>query len=288
MRVRAARVEELPVVAEVLARWQPPGGPVTQLHPGDLGWFQRFGPERTAAAVRVWGAAEDPDAVGLFDEPDYLRLALAPDRLADEELASRVVADLPALLPDGPDGTVYVDGPAGTAVDDRLRAAGWQPDQPWVALARQLADPVEDAGVELEVVTGQTAAERVAVQRSSFDGSTFTVERWHAMAAGAPYENGRCLIARDAGGDAVAAVTVWSAGPGRPGIIEPLGVRRDRRGAGHGRAITVAAIGALRELGSSAAVVHTPSFNTGAMATYASAGMVAAEPFAALRSADRR
>jgi GNAT superfamily N-acetyltransferase len=280
---RAAKVEELPVVAEVLARWQPPAGPVIQLHPGDLGWFQRFGPERSAAAVRVWGEPDEPAAVGLFDEPDYLRLALAPDRLDDEDLAGRIVDDLPAVLPAG---TTYVDGAEGSAVYARLSAGGWQPDQPWVALSRDLSDPVEDPGVAIEVVTGRTAAERVDVQRSSFDGSTFTTERWHAMAAAAPYRDARCLIARDAGGDAVAAVTVWSAGPGRPGLIEPMGVRRDRRGAGHGRAITVAAIGALRELGSSVAVVQTPSSNTGAIATYSSAGMVASEPFAALRSAD--
>jgi len=281
MRVRAATVEELPVIAGVLAHWQPPGGPVTQLHPGDLGWFQRFGPEPTAAAVRVWGDPDGPAAIGLFDEPDYLRLALAPDRLNDDGLAARIAADVPALLPPG---RTYVDCAEQTALHARLRADGWQPDQPWVPLTRELAGPVEDPGVEVELVTEQTASERVAVQRSSFDGSTFTVERWHAMAAGAPYRDARCLIARDASGEAVAAVTVWSAGPGRPGIIEPLGVRRDRRGAGHGRAITVAAVAALRELGSSAAVVHTPSFNTGAVATYTAAGMTPAPPYAVLRS----
>ena len=281
MELRAATVEELPVIGEVLARWQPPGGPVTQLHPGDLGWFQRFGAEQAAGAVRVWGEADDPAAVGLFDEPDYLRLALAPDRFDEAELARQIVGDVPGLLPAG---RVYVDCAEGTAVHERLRAGGWQPDQPWVPLIRDLAEPAEDPKIEVELVTERTAAERVAVQRSSFDGSTFTLERWQAMAAGAPYRDARCLIARDASGEAVAAVTVWSAGAGRPGIIEPLGVRRDRRGAGHGRAITVAAIGALRELGSSAAVVHTPSFNTGAVATYSTAGMTPLEPYAVLRS----
>jgi hypothetical protein len=34
-------------------------------------------------------------------------------------------------------------------------------------------------------------------QRASFDRSTFTDERWHAMAAGLPYADARCLVAYD-------------------------------------------------------------------------------------------
>lgn len=37
----------------VLREWQDDGAS-WQLHPGDLGWFWRFGAEATAAAVRTW------------------------------------------------------------------------------------------------------------------------------------------------------------------------------------------------------------------------------------------
>jgi ribosomal protein S18 acetylase RimI-like enzyme len=113
---------------------------------------------------------------------------------------------------------------------------------------------------------------RTAVQRASFDRSTFTDERWHAMAAGLPYADARCLVAYDDHGDAVAAVTVWSAGAGKPGLLEPMGVHRDHRGHGYGKAITVAAAAALREMGSSSAIVCTETANVGAVATYESAG----------------
>ena len=69
-----------------------------------------------------------------------------------------------------------------------------------------------------------------------------------------------------------AAVTVWSAGPGRPGLLEPMGVHRGYRGRGYGKAITVAAAAALQRLGSSSAIVCTPSSNVGAVATYEAAG----------------
>ncbi|MBB3098406.1 ribosomal protein S18 acetylase RimI-like enzyme [Actinoplanes campanulatus] len=51
-----------------------------------------------------------------------------------------------------------------------------------------------------------------------------------------------------------------------------MGVHHDHRGHGYGRAITVAAAAALRQMGSSTATVCTPSSNTGAVATYVSAG----------------
>jgi ribosomal protein S18 acetylase RimI-like enzyme len=131
---------------------------------------------------------------------------------------------------------------------------------------------VEDCGVRIEVIGPEQAGVRADVQRAAFDRSTFTDERWHAMAAGAPYADARCLVAYDDQDNAVAAATVWSAGPGRPGLLEPVGVHREHRGRGYGRAITVAAAAALRGLGSSSAIVCTRSSNAGAVATYRSAG----------------
>ena len=114
--------------------------------------------------------------------------------------------------------------------------------------------------------------ERTAVQRSAFDRSTFTVERWLTMATGVPYQQARCVLGYDGDDKAVAAATVWSAGPGRPGLLEPMGVHREHRGQGHGRAITLAAAAALREMGSSSAIVATPTSNAAAVATYVAAG----------------
>lgn len=259
-------------VVGVLGEWQ--GDRVgVQLHPGDLGWYWRFGAEQAAAATRVWSRDGEVLAVGMLDDPELLRLAIAPPAHRDEELARQLVEDVSApergvLI----EGKVYVEAPTGSLVRDLLVKDGWQFDDPWIPLRRDLSEPVPDSGLRIEVVGPEQAPERTAVQRASFDGSTFTDERWHAMAAGAAYDDARCLIGRNAEGEAVAGVTVWSAGPGKPGLIEPMGVHRAHRGHGYGQAITVAAARALRELGSSSAVVCTPAFNVGAVATYKSAG----------------
>ena len=144
---------------------------------------------------------------------------------------------------------MYVEAPAGALVQDLLLEDGWNTDEPWTPLRRDLTEPVQDPGVRIEVIGPEQAHVRAAVQRASFDGSTFTDERWHAMAAGPPYADARCLVAYDDQGNAVAAVTVWSAGPGRPGLLEPMGVHREHRGRGYGKAITVAAAAALRGAG---------------------------------------
>ncbi|ALO12357.1 Acetyltransferase [Streptomyces venezuelae] len=255
-----------------LREWQADGAPF-QLHPGDLGWFWRFGGEATAAAVRTWSRDGRILAVGLLDGPGLLRLTIAPDALRDEELARRLVDDVTeperGVLPAG---KANIEAPTAALVQDLLAGEGWDTDEPWTPLRRDLTEPVADPGVRIEVARPEQAHVYAAVLRAAFDGSTFTEDRWHAMAAGLPFTDARCLIAYDDGGDAVAVVTVWSAGPGRPGLLEPMGVHRAHRRRGHGRAISLAAAAALRELGSSSADVCTPSSNTGAVAAYEAAG----------------
>jgi len=110
------------------------------------------------------------------------------------------------------------------------------------------------------------------VHRSAFGGDRYTDELWHTVTTGLPYRDARSLLAYDEEGHPVAEVTVWSAGNGRPGLLEPMGVHAEHRGRGYGRQISLAAAAALRRLGSSSAMVCTPSANVGAVATYQAAG----------------
>ena len=265
-------VDGLGEAVGALREWQYDGAPM-QLHPGDVGWFWRFGAEATAAAVRTWSRDGRILAVGLLDGPELLRLTIAPDAQQDEELAQQLVEDVTeperGVLPEG---KVYVEAPTARWSRTCCSSTAGTPTSRGRRCAATSREPVEDPGVRIEVIGPEQAHVRAAVQRASFDRSTFTDERWHAMAAGLPYADARCLVAYDDQGNAVAAVTVWSAGPGRPGLLEPMGVHREHRGHGYGKAITVAAAAALQELGSSSAIVCTPSSNVGAVATYRSAG----------------
>ena len=265
-------IDGLNEAVSALREWQYEGAPM-QLHPGDVGWFWRFGGEATAAAIRTWSRDGQILAVGLLDGPDLLRMTIAPAAQRDEELAQQLIDDLtePArgVLPAG---KVNIEAPMGALVQGLLAVDGWGTDEPWRPLRRDLARPVIVPDVRIEVVGAEQVSERTAVQRASFEGSIFTDERWRTMAAGSPYADARCLVAYDKQGNAVAAVTVWSAGDGKPGLLEPMGVHRDHRGHGFGKAITIAAAAALQAMGSSSAIVCTPSSNVGGVATYRSAG----------------
>jgi hypothetical protein len=158
-------VDGLGEAVGALREWQHAGAPM-QLHPGDLGWFWRYGAEATAAAVRTWSRDGRILAVGLLDEPDLLRMTIAPDAHQDEELARQVVEDVT-----GPErgvlvaGKVYVEAPKGALVQDLLFQDGWDTDEPWTPLRRGLTEPVEDPGVRVEVIAPERAHVRTAVQR---------------------------------------------------------------------------------------------------------------------------
>lgn len=68
---------------------------------------------------------------------------------------------------------------------------------------------------------------------------------------------------------------MWTAGAGRPGLIEPMGVHQEHRGHGYGTVVTTAAAAALREMGCSSAIVCAEASNMGAVSTYVAAGFAA-------------
>ncbi|GAA1942787.1 GNAT family N-acetyltransferase [Kitasatospora viridis] len=258
-----------------LREWQDDGAPM-QLHAGDIGWNYRFGTAETAAAVRTWSRGGRILAVGMLDSPTVVRMTVAPDAFQDEELARRLVEDF--SLPERgvlPGGAVSIEAPVGLLLHDLLTEEGWGVDEPWTPLFRDLADAVEDPGVPIRVIGPEQAQDFADVLRSAFKTTRPTRAYRHAMSAGPFSSDARCLGAYDDQGRPAAVVTVWSAGPGKPGLVEPMGVHEDHRGRGYGRAITLAGAAALRELGSSSVRVCTLSSNVGGIATYQAAGFEA-------------
>lgn len=266
----------LALTIRTLASWQSDSLPV-QLHPGDLGWQCRFGIATTAAAVRTWSRDGRLLAIGLLDSATVLRLAISPEAGDDTGLAERLVADLSLADRVLPGGAVAVEARFGAAFQRLLSEAAWGPDEPWTPLRHDLSGSLQTNGLRIREIDADRAADHVCVVKAAFERSTFSTDRWHTMAAGPAYADARCLVGyhRDI---PVAAVSVWSAGPGRPGLLEPMGVHPDHRGHGYGTAISVAAAAALARLGSSSAIVCTPTANVGGIATYRAAGYREAEP----------
>jgi ribosomal protein S18 acetylase RimI-like enzyme len=264
--------DELGEVVSALRSWQHDAAPL-QLHPGDLGWAWRYGAEDVAAAVRTWTRDGLIVAIGFLDGDDLLRMTVAPEVWGDDELAHQMVTDLSApergVLPAG---EVSVEAPSGARVHVLLSELGWSTGEAWTPLRRDLTEKVDEADIRVELVHPENVSAFTAVIRSAFDSTRFTDERWQEMTTGLLFADARCLLAFDRTGGPVAGLSVWAAGEGRPGLIEPMGVHIDHRGRGYGRAICLAGAAELRRMGSSSAVVCTPSSLTGATATYRAAG----------------
>jgi predicted N-acetyltransferase YhbS len=266
------RSDEISQIIEVLGQWQE-DEEVVQLHPGDIGWFQRFGIQKVTGSLRTWSRNGKVFAIGLLDGPDLLRLAVSPQLKTSEDLAQQMAIDITkperGILPNG---AVTIEVKSFELLRTRLINDGWELDESWTSLALNLAEPIDNCGLRVEVTNSNTADVRSAVQRASFDNSSFTKENWESMASGSAYKNARCLVAYDKDENPVATSTAWSAGTGKPGLIEPLGVDVDHRGKGHGKAITLASAAALQEMGASSVMVCTITSNVGAIATYKATG----------------
>jgi len=127
-------------------------------------------------------------ALGFRDSPALIRLAMAPEAQDDKELVDQMVIDVTeperGVLPEG---VVSVEARFGGLFQENLLRKGWDTDELWTPLRRDLTEPVEESGVRIELVGAELVSERVALQRASFERSTFSEDRWHAMAGGLPY-----------------------------------------------------------------------------------------------------
>ena len=251
--------ETLGAVIEALRKWQRDDAPI-QLHPGDLGWSWRYGAAVLATGLRTWSRSGTIIAVGILDSTDMVRLTMAPDVWREEELAHRVAADLadPAvgILPGG---RAAVEVPDGTRLKELLSGGVWRAGESWTPLRLDLSRSPDEPNLRVELVeSDEQIAACTAVHRSAWVSDRFDHQKWRTMAAGLPFSDGRCLLGRDDAGMAVATVTIWSAGAGRPALIEPLGVHADYRRRGYGAAICLAAGRHLHAMGSSSVMVCTP------------------------------
>lgn len=294
--MRTPDVHELVALADVLSSWQYDDGPL-HLHPGDLGWYSMRGAAATAAALRVWSRPEGVIAMGLLDGPGLLRMALDPDARQDHQLAQQIAADVSdpqrGILGDG---DAVIEARGADCLSQVLAADGWLPDEPWTPLHRDLALPnpldmerMLKSGLRIETIGPDQANAWLAVHWSAFRGTEFGEDEqrtfgqaWLSMVQGPLYHRARSLAVFDEQDSAVAVTTVWSAGPGRPGLLEPMGVHRDHRGKGYGTAISIAAATALQEMCASSAIVCAESSNVGAVSTYLAAGFTAREQVADL------
>lgn len=271
LRVEPADLER---IDHVLRAWESAGGCGGNLQAGDVGWKLRFGRQKTAESLLEWQSPEgETGAVMCQDSPADWWFAMNPAFVHDWALATAIAEWAEGLESER---ALSIDGPGAPAVWRQVFAErGFDATtEAWLHFWKPLtgADIDDVPGVETTAGDDRKIADRVAVQRAAFANSTFTVERWHAMAAGPSFRPEFDLLARDATGGAAAAVTAWLPGEGKSGMLEPMGTHPDYQRIGHGKRVILAACAALAQAGASGVCVVTPASNVAAVAAYRSAG----------------
>ena len=267
---------DLPVAVATLRAWESAGGYPGGLHAGDVGWHARLPDDQLDGTLEAYVRNGEWVAFALV-EPGLVRPRLSPTQVFDAEVAQAVAEAVDAVEGD----EVFSDADPGTPFRAALAARGWGTEpESWVCLYRPLTaadarfdDPLTAPTSTSGVPDDAAVAERVAVQRSAFAGSTFTVEAWRRMAAAPAFDPSLDLLRRTPSGEPAAACTAWSSRPGACAILEPVGTHSDHQGRGHGKAVVLAAVAALAKAGASGVCVHTPTDNAAAVAAYVSCGL---------------
>lgn len=263
-------VEAIPELMAVMSAWQPTYGCASGLHPGDIGWNLAWPDEQSLPAIRLWRDADGRlRAVGIADGPGEWRLTTDPALAYHPALAATLAEE----LEERGDGAVSIDLPAGpTLLAARLVADGFASGQTlWPLLFRAISGPLDPPG-DVSPIRPDEFAARAEVEHSAFGGALVDLERWGRMHSRPGCDAGLDLVARAPDGRVAAGATAWSAGPGRPGLLEPVATHADQQRQGYGRRVVEGACAALAARGASGVSVHTPAFNRGAIATYRAAG----------------
>lgn len=271
-----------PRLVEALQSWAPPGGYFASIHAGDLGWHLRLDDADVHGTFVAVLDDDEPVAIGLLEGSTF-RPTIRPDRLHDLDVAA-ALGDVLRALP--ADKDAYTDASSESVFRAMLSGEGWELDlDAWPLFYRPLsaADGEHDDPLSHALASAADIADRVAVQRSAFTNSTFTVERWHQMAAGPGFDPAFEFLRRDGDGTPVAAATGWMAGRGKVAILEPVGTNPAYAGRGHGRAVCQAVIAALARGGASGVTVCTPLTNVAAVRAYEACGLRQVELMHALR-----
>jgi ribosomal protein S18 acetylase RimI-like enzyme len=192
----------------------------------------------------------------------------------------------------GADGATATDTPSLTAwaldADTRLAgllaAAGLTPDEAptYTHWHRQLAGgppvpaPRLPTGYRLDHVRLPDDLEaRVEAHRSAFAPSKLTLEKYRALVSQPHYAPDRDLVVRAPDGSIAAFAMAWWDPDAGVGAFEPVGTHADHRERGLARAVNLAGLALLRDLGADDAIVLSACSNAASEALYASAGFQA-------------
>jgi ribosomal protein S18 acetylase RimI-like enzyme len=113
---------------------------------------------------------------------------------------------------------------------------------------------------------------RVEVHRAAFAPSRMVIERYRRLEHQPHYSPEGDFVVEAPDGSLAAFTVSWFDPVGRVGELEPVGTHPDHRRLGLGRAVCLAAIGRLCDLGAEEVLIFSTASNVASEALYASVG----------------
>ncbi len=270
--------------------------PFVNTTPGDLEWWIASATPGTdwRRLVHVWTVGDEVVAYGWLSPPaslDWHQRADLPAGvragIVDETLAwAASTAHELAVI----DGTAAPPVLEAWAMDSDAQLRGLLTDRGWTPAAepsythwyRRLDGAPPDAvpglpdGYRVRHVRLPDDFEaRVDVHRAAFAPSRMTVGKYEALAAMPLYAPERDLVVEAPDGSLAAFVLTWWSPDAGVGEFEPVGTHPDHQRRGLGRAINLAGLWLLRDLGATDAIVFSRTTNTASQALYAAVGFEA-------------
>ena len=231
--------------------------PRSRFHPGQLAWNRYYRPVDPTRldpdeAISLWLEGGEVVGFGWAESPDWLELQVDPEH---PEVADELVEWFEEWSDaDEQSALVMADDVAGPALADAGFVA--RPDASFfthhVLDLADLPDRPSAAGYGFRAVGPGEAAARAACHAAAWsDSGTSKVDAtsFTQLMAAWPYRTDLDWVAVDASGTMVASALVWLDPATGVGLVEPVGCVPEHRGRGLGRAVTLAALHALRDLG---------------------------------------
>lgn len=234
--------------------------PTSRWHIGDLAWGRFMHVDRepewpTAlwtddqGEVLAWGWVELPGHLDLLVDPAHPQLTVEVLRWFHQV----ATAD---------DYTVTVLDTERHLVD-ALIAMGYQQQGEgpffkhcWMSLAGDLESPKLPKGFILRHVEDGDAEQRAHVHQMAFNPSRVSVESYKNVMATWPYRADLDWIVEAPNGEFAAFALAWFDDVNSVGELEPVGTASEYRELGLARAVSLAALHALKNVGAESAVVY--------------------------------
>ena len=253
--------------------------------PGDLEWWIAQDPGFDGSRlVRLWFDADE--LVGwAFLHGSEVEWHLAPG-LVGGEVHEAIVDWLEASVAGGgaapppPHTTIWVMETEAAAIAMLERRGYRATDHALSHWIRPSDQPIPETtlppGYRIRTLRWPDDLEaRVEVHRAAFAPSRMTLERYLRLEQQPHYSPEGDFVVEAPDGSFAAFAISWYDPDGRVGELEPVGTHPDHRRLGLGRAVCLAAIGRLVDLGAEEILIFSDTSNPASEALYASLGATA-------------